>query len=219
MIKYYDKLSISLSEINYEPTLLLFSLEGCNLKCYNCLNYDILVKFKQTKYKTIDEICYYIKRNDFLFESIVLSGGEYLISPLDTIINDIQKIKTITDKKIIIYTNGSFPEKMIALYDLVDGFHTDMKLPYHLLDINEDKELIQLILGTNINQTTLNKLIQSIELTVKLDKGNNQIRSVEYPFLDISAFEANKEYINKLNKKHGKNVPYYINNFINVERE
>lgn len=214
MIKYYPKLSISLSEVNYQPTLLLYSLEGCTFHCYECLNYKTLIETKYNNYKTIDDICDYLKRNDYLFESIVLSGGEYLVSPLDTIVSDLQKIRSVTDKNIIIYTNGMFPEKMTAIKDIVNGFHTDMKLPYHLLDIKEDIELISTTFGISMNQPALDKLNQSIQLTVKYDKGNNQIRSVRYPFLNDTAFETNKEYIELLNKQYDKSTPYYINNFI-----
>lgn len=214
MIKYYPKLSISLSEVNYEPTLLLYSLEGCTFHCYQCLNYKTLINTKYNNYKTIDDICKYLKRNSYLFENIVLSGGEFLISPLNDIISDLQKIRSVTNKNIIIYTNGMFPEKMIAIKDIVNGFHTDMKLPYHLLDINEDKVLINTTFGIELNQTTIDKLNKSIELTVALDCGNNQIRSVKYPFLNDSAFESNAEYIELLNKQYNKSTPYYINNFV-----
>jgi pyruvate-formate lyase-activating enzyme len=167
----------------------------------------------------MDDICEYIKRNDFLFESIVLSGGEYLISPLDTLMHDLTKLRNSTNKKIIIYTNGMFPEKMIAIKDLVDGFHTDMKLPYHLLDIYEDEEIIKTTLGIMANQTILDKLNKSIELTVKLDKGNNQIRSVKYPFMNESAFEENMDHIKKLNNTYVKNTKYYINSFVELKEE
>ena len=214
MIKYYPKLSISMSEINYEPTLLLFSLEGCTFHCYKCLNYKTLIETKYDKYKIIDDICDYLKHNDYLFESIVLSGGEYLVSPLDTLMSDLVKIRNITKKKIIIYTNGMFPDKMIALKDIVDGFHVDMKLPYHLLDAEQDKELINITFGKDLSQSVINKLMKSIELTVSLDKGNNQIRSVRYPFLNDTAFEANKKYIEQLNNEFCKNTLYQVNNFI-----
>ena len=57
-------------------------------------------------------------------------------------------------------------------------------------------------------------MLLSLQYTVKFDKGLNQIRSVKYPFLDNDVFEDNKKYIEELNIKYKKNVPYKINEYI-----
>jgi len=153
-----------------------------------------------------------IRLNERLVDAIIISGGEFLINEITDIENFLCDIKN----KIIINTNGSYPDKMEYLISkgLVDGFHTDMKLPYHLLDCHCDKDLIELIVGRYLSESEISRFISSLEITVKTDKGYNQIRSVKYPFMDDSAFNENRRFIDGLNKKYNKNTPYYINDFI-----
>ena len=216
MIKYYNKLTSSISEINNSPTLLIHSLCGCNLKCYNCFNYEELVNKKHEEYYTIDDIVHYIKLNGYIYDYIVLSGGEFLKNKLTDIIHDIAEIKNICASPIIIYTNGTFPHSLRYFLEqnIINGFHTDLKLPFQYIDKNIDKGIIIKTLGTNVD---IDDVLLSIEYTIQFDKGLNQIRSIKYPFLDDSVYNDNHQYINKLNKKYNKNVPYCINDFINEE--
>lgn len=216
MIKYYDKFITSIGEINNSPTLLIHSLCGCNLKCCDCFNYEELVIKKHDNFYNINDIIYHLKLNAYLYDYIILSGGEFLINDLNDIIKDIKQIKKITSSPIIIYTNGTFPLKIKKLLksNIIDGIHTDMKLPFQYLQYNTDKEIILKTLGINISQKIINNILLSLEYTIQFDKGLNQVRSVKYPFLDKSVFEDNKLYIQELNLKYKKNVPYKVNEFI-----
>lgn len=215
-IKYYNKFTSSISEINNSPTLLIHSVSGCNLKCYNCLNYDSLIKNKHDNFYTINDITNYLKLNSFIYDYIVLSGGEFLINDLDLIIKDVTQIKQSSHIPIIIYTNGTFPLKLRYLLEkeIIDGVHTDMKLPFQYIDYIKDQELLFLTLGSKASQQTISDIILSFEYTVQFDKGLNQIRSVKYPFLDPSVFNDNKQWIEKLNLKYHQHTPYIINEFI-----
>ncbi len=221
MIKYYPKINLSLSEVNNQPTLLIYSLEGCNLNCYKCFNRN-LIDNKYKDYYTINDIINYIKLNENIFESIVFSGGEYLVSSSLDIFHDLSLIKSITKKPIIIYTNGFLVDKIFmftespSIKNIVDGFHIDMKLPYHLLDIKKDKELIIKALGIKLNENNINNPLTSISYVIKNDKGYSQVRSVKYPFLDESAFIECEKYIQEVNKFYGKNVPYFTNEFVEI---
>ena len=216
MIKYYNKFITSVSEINNSPTLLIHSLCGCNLKCYNCINYDELIIKKHKNYHNINQVIELLKLNAFLYEYIVISGGEYLINDVEEILSDIKQIKNIINSPLIIYTNGTFPLKIqkILQWNIVDGIHTDMKLPYQYLKHEIDKDIIFKTLGVNISRKIIKNMLLSLQYTVKFDKGLNQIRSVKYPFLDNDVFEDNKKYIEELNIKYKKNVPYKINEYI-----
>lgn len=216
MIKYYNKFTTSISEINNSPTLIIHSLCGCNLKCYNCINYDELIIKKHKNYHNINQVIELLKLNAFLYEYIVISGGEYLINDVEEILSDIKQIKYIIKSPLIIYTNGTFPLKIqkILQWNIVDGIHTDMKLPYQYLKHEIDKNIIFKTLGVNISRKIINNMLLSLQYTVKFDKGLNQIRSVKYPFLDNDVFEDNKKYIEELNIKYKKNVPYKINEYI-----
>jgi organic radical activating enzyme len=219
MIKYYNKLILTLSEIENHPSLLIHGLTGCMFHCFKCFNYEELVEKKHEQYYTIDELIDNIDKQKNLFEYLLFSGGEFMLAPLDALVSDLTKIKAAIDKKIIIYTTGIALDKMKVLTDLklVDGYHIDMKLPYHLLSI-DDKDLVEMTMGIKINDMTLiNGLIESIKFVVEHDQGLSQIRSVKYPFLDESAFMECKSFINSLNDLYNKNITYEAHTFIYPE--
>ena len=221
MIKYYDKLLLSLSEIPGHPSMLVHALTGCTFHCYNCFNYDLLINTKHDTFYSIDNLLVLIKKQENLFDYLIFSGGEYLAADIDDLISDLTKVRKNTDKKIIIYTTGVYYSKMKTLFTLglVDGFHIDMKLPYHLLT-EDDFELIELTMGLNLNNLKIfEDLLKSIDFVVSSDLGNNRIRTVRYPFASESSFEECQSYINGLNKKYGSNVPYDINPFVYPEKK
>ena len=200
-----------------KTSLIIHSL-GCNFKCYQCFNYETLVR-NPLDVCDEDYILDQIKLNGYLADAIILSGGEFLLNNIDEIILFLKKLKEIYNGLIIINTNGSSPNKMQKLINgnYVDGFHTDMKLPYYLLDIEKDSELIKAIVGKKLTANKIDRILQSLELTIQCDKGYSQIRSVKYPFLHPSAFKENQIYIDKLNKKYNKHTKYYVNIFIKGE--
>jgi pyruvate-formate lyase-activating enzyme len=191
-------------------TSLIINCIGCNLHCYKCFNYEKLVANSvDTCNKTY--ILNQIKLNGYLSDAIILSGGEFLLNPIEEIIDFLKELKQIYDGLIIINTNGTMPEKMKLVRKYIDGFHTDMKLPYHVLN-EDDREIISLTLGRIIDTK---KCIESIKYTIKSDSGYSQIRSVKYPFIDLSVYEDNIKYILDLNNQYEKQTPYFINDFIN----
>jgi pyruvate-formate lyase-activating enzyme len=214
MIKYYKDFSLSLTEINNKPTLSVYSLEKCNLNCFECLNKPILQN--KENYKTIEDIINYIDNNDNLFEYIVFSGNEFLTASLEDLGNDLLKIRQITDKHIVIYTNGTFPSKMKRIYatSLVDGFHTDIKLPWHLITM-KDKELMLMTVGKFLFDYEIEDIKKSIDFTVKCDQGLNQLRTVRYPFLPEDTYTEIQLWIKDLNQKYGRRTPYFVNDFFN----
>ncbi len=219
MIKYYKKLILTFSEIENHPSLLIHGLTGCMFKCYECFNYDELVVKQHEQFYTIDDVLEYIIKQQDLFDYLLFSGGEFLLAPLEDLIEDLTKIRQATQKKIIIYTTGVELHKMQVLMDkkLVDGYHIDMKLPYHLLTI-DDLDLIEHTMGIKLKDLKLiNKLIEAIHFVVKNDQGLSQIRSVKYPFLDESAFVECKSFIMSLNDLYNKNIPYEAHTFIYPE--
>lgn len=219
MIKYYDKLLLSLSEIKGHPSLLIHGYTGCPFHCFHCFNYDEIVNGNpKTSYK-IDDVLHFIKRQEQLYEFIILSGGEYLKAPLEHLKKDLSLIKETSNKPIIVYTTGVELEKMKILTELglIDGFHIDMKLPYHLLN-EDDFDLVELTMGVALKNLKLfDTLLNAIEFVVAYDKGFSRVRSVKYPFLSPSAFDANRMFIHQLNHRYGKNVPYDVNPFVYAE--
>jgi hypothetical protein len=102
---------------------------------------------------------------------------------------------------------------------LVDGFHLDMKLPYHLLTM-DDLDLVELTMGLKLENLDLFvTLLKAVDYVVATDLGFNRIRTVRYPFASDSSFEESQSYINDLNKKYNKKVPYDINPFVYPEKD
>jgi pyruvate-formate lyase-activating enzyme len=221
MIKYYNKIILSFAEIPAHPVLLIHGLTGCAFHCFRCFNYDTLIKNTPKESYTIDEVIATILRQKDLFDYIVFSGGEFLRASLDDLRHDLGRIKSSVDKPIIVYTTGIELAKMRALLfeGLVDGYHLDMKLPYHLLN-EDDLDLIELTMGVPLTNLNLfDTLLDAIEFAVAYDRGYNRIRSVRYPFIGDSAFEENHRFVYELNRRYGKTVPYDVNPFIYPEKE
>lgn len=215
MILYYPHLQMSLAEITGKTVLLIHALTGCMFRCYKCINYDEIIAKKHSNYHTIHQLNEVIKRQDKIIETIVFSGGEFLKAPISDLLDDLSVIKEAHNIPVIIYTTGYYLDKMQVLWEhkLVDGYHVDLKLPYHLL-CEEDQNLITYTMGVPLTQNEINRLVQAIEWTVKTDIGYNQIRSVQYPFLDDSAFNECRLWIDKLNIKFNKQTPYRLHRFI-----
>jgi len=219
MIRYYKNLLLTLSEIAGHPSLLVHAFSGCNLHCYHRFNYKELIQAKPSSFYAIGDVISYIEREKDLFEYILISGGEYLLADTEDLISDLTKMRDVTSKPIIIYTNGTNLAKMMELdrLGLVDGYHVDMKLPYHLLS-EDDFDLIELTLGVKTSDLSMfDSIISAIEYAIKTDKGYSKIRSVKYPFLSESAFEENRVFVQELNVRYGKRVSYEVNDFIYEE--
>lgn len=209
-----------MSEIKDKSVLLVHALSGCMFHCYECINYEEIVLKKHHEYLTIEDVISVVHRQNDLVDMIVFSGGEFLISPIEDLIKDLRKVRESTSKPIIIYTTGYYFDKMDTLIqeNLVDGFHMDMKLPYHLID-DEDSELMMHTLGKVLNANERLNLLKSIDLIVRTDQGFSQIRSVKYLFLSESAFMECELYIKEINCEYHKNVPYEVHPFYKVNNE
>jgi pyruvate-formate lyase-activating enzyme len=216
MIKYYDKLLLSLSEIENHPILLVHALTGCQLHCFHCLNHAELIEKKHDRFYHIDQVIEEARKQAMLFDYLVFSGGEFLLAPIDDLIADLTQVKQAVVKPIIVYSNGIAFDKIQTLTELhlVDGFHVDMKLPFHLLTA-EDADLVELTMGIKITDNRLFKdVLSSFEYVVKTDRGLNRIRSVHYPFLGDEAFMECRAYVDRLNQRYQKHVPYDVHHFI-----
>ncbi len=221
MIKYYDKLLLSLGEIDGRPILLVHALSGCQLRCFHCLNRAELLEKPHEKFYTIQEIIEFAKKQIRLFDHIVFSGGEFLVAPIEDLIEDLTKVKRAIAKPVIVYTNGIAYDKIVTLHErgLVDGYHVDMKLPFHLLTA-EDFDLAELTLGVALRDMTLPQaILKTLEYVISVDRGYSRIRSVRYPFLGPEAFAENRLWVESMNQKYGKHVPYDVNAFMYAPNE
>jgi organic radical activating enzyme len=206
---FSNKIIRSFVDLPDHTSLIIHSI-GCNLNCYQCFNYKPLIEHPADTCAT-EELLEKLKCVGSLSDAIIVSGGEFLNNKTEDIIHFLQQLKLFYRGLVIINTNGCFPDKMKLIGKMVDGFHTDMKLPFYCVDIDIDRDIMQMLLGEVIDP---NIALESIEYTIQSDKGYSQIRSVDYELFDKNTFAENKRYIESLNHKYGKNTPYFVNKLL-----
>ena len=218
-MKFYTQFIRSFRDLPGYHSLLIHSLVGCNFSCFSCHNYEELVLKKDLQqFYSPEDIVSHLKQNGYFFDALIFSGGEFLLENSDEIIAFLSEVKSVFKGVIIINTNGSFPEKIKLLIgsNLVDGFHVDLKLPYHLLDIKDDLDIYKRVLGINPTESFIEKLISSIEIVIQHNSPYSKIRTVKYPILSDEFFIENQKFIAKLNQKYNSNVVYTVNEFLDI---
>lgn len=163
----------------------IFHYNNCNLNCYGCFNKDLLSDNKNVY--TDLEILDIIKENQDFVSNLIFSGGEITLKP--NIIEFIEEVRKISKCKIIIYTNGTNPDVLEKLLDIVDGIHLDIKTNVFT---NDDLNISNKIYGSDINA---NDIIKSIRLVYKHNKGYSQFRTVKYPLNDDAYYDRLYKYI------------------------
>ncbi len=216
MIKLYNNFIRTFTDLPDHTTLLIHSLEGCPLHCFGCHNYDEIIANTPKIYKTPDDLYDYIGKSGFLFDAIMFSGGEFLISPIDEIRTLLKNVRIRFAGKIIVTTSGIYHQKVRSLYEenLVDGIHIDMKLPYHVLDVKEDAQIYRDIIGITPSEKVVQQFLASIDTVIAHNSPLDQVRTVRYPLLDESFFTAIRHFVDERKTYYNSIVPYYLNEFV-----
>lgn len=217
-LSFSCKINLNLYELE-KPSIHVYVKGPCNMNCYGCFNIGSLFRYEESDLDMFAMVDY-IERQKDLFEYVVFTGGEIFCAPVELLEQAFKLVRDrLPNKKIIVYTNGLDYTSLAALDEAIglDGIHLDLKLPYHLLDPELDKELIQLTLGRPLSWSDIDSLTKSIEYVIANDRGLNQIRTVKYPFATQEMWDEGKLYIDSLNEKYNKNVPYKLNKFIEME--
>ncbi len=99
---------------------------GCNFRCPFCHNASLVTHIDDSLTYTEEEIFSYLEKRRGLLEGVCISGGEPLLQP--DIEEFIVKVKEL-GYLVKLDTNGSFPDKLIALVNkgLVDYVAMDIK--------------------------------------------------------------------------------------------
>jgi len=217
-MKFHKNMIRTFVDLPDRHSILIHSLIGCNMHCYGCHNYDEVVSKKHDDFFSEEDVIQQIIQNGFLFDAIIFSGGEFLLEKMESIINFLERIRTEFYGLVIINTNGTFPEKIKTLIQLklIDGFHLDMKLPYHLLDINHDKDIFQAIMGYSPTKRRIEELLTSVEIVIKHNSPYSQIRTVKYPILDNEYFQEINYFVQMLNNKYHSQIVYRLNEFLDI---
>ncbi|GGJ82174.1 hypothetical protein GCM10007063_00780 [Lentibacillus kapialis] len=189
------------------------------MKCFGCLNYNEIIASTPKEYKTTDDLYDYLKKSGYLFDAVMISGGEFLKNPLDEIRALLQKVRTLFNGKIIVTTSGIYYQKIRTLYEenLVDGIHIDMKLPYHVLDVKEDAQIYKDIMGVTPSKKLVDQLIASVDAVIEHNSILDQVRTVRYPLLEEAFFTEIRHFVEDRKAYYESVVPYFLNDFIYSE--
>jgi pyruvate-formate lyase-activating enzyme len=222
LIHFYKNTIRSYKDLPNKVSLIFHSINcSCNLKCFGCFNYKTIVQGDKSDYLNEEQVLDIINKTGYMYDVIIFSGGEFLLHDITEIEALLVKIKEIYNGSIVIYTNGILFNKIkyLTYKKLIDGFHIDMKLPYHLLepDLQEDQELMKAILGRVLNHEEISNILNSINLVIRENSPYSQIRTVRYPILPNEVFDEIKARIDCSNIVHGSNVPYYLNEYIDID--
>lgn len=200
--------------------LLIHAWNGCNMRCLGCHNHKELIATQaDASHLNAEQTIIRIAAANTLFDAVLLSGGEFLIGAFAEIEAFLEQVRVVFDGCIIIYSNGTFPDKLERLLsgNLIDGVHLDVKLPYHLLDPGTEADLYEAILGIVPSSRIRRRLLASLELVIAHDSPLSRLRTVRYPLLSDEYFETIAELILDLKRKHHSNVPYDLNPYYEPE--
>lgn len=215
MLAFYPRFIRTFDDLPGHVSLLIHSWNGCNMRCYGCHNYDELIAKKPDGHLTPAQVIGRLKDCAGMFDAVIFSGGEFLISGIGEIERFLRQVRRVFPGKIVLFTNGTFPGKLRRLLNenLVDGVHVDMKLPYHCLNPADDRDVLEAILGFVPSGQCLQNMLESVEIVIRHNSRYSQVRTVRYPPLDDEYFAHIRSFVNGLKQKYGSTVPYRLNPF------
>ncbi|WP_341278068.1 radical SAM protein [Paenibacillus sp. FSL H8-0537] len=215
MLTFYPRFIRTFTDLPGHLSLLIHAWNGCNMRCYGCHNDAELIAQKPVPHLllTPEQTLERLSGSDGLFDAVLFSGGEFLISSAAELESFLRRVRLIFRGKIIVMTNGTFPGKLKHLLELalIDGVHIDMKLPFHLLDPVEDAEVFEAIIGAQPSDRFCQDILDSVDLVIRHNSRLSQVRTVRYPLLSEEFFVQIASYIEQLKDKYDSIVPYYLN--------
>jgi len=215
MLAFYPRFIRTFDDLPGHISLLIHAWNGCNMRCYGCHNYDELIAKKPNGHLTSRQVIDRLDGCNEMFDAVLFSGGEFLMNDVGDIEPFLRQVRRIFKGKIIVFTNGTFPRKLqhILALDLADGIHIDMKLPFHCLDPEGDREVFEAIIGMMPTKRLCQDILESVETVIRHNSRVSQVRTVRYPLLSDEYFDRISEYVNGLKTKYSSQIPYRINPF------
>lgn len=149
-------------------------LPNCNFRCPFCHNPD-LVLGKNIKYIVEEEILKDLEKRKKLIDSIVITGGEPLISSYQDLSNFIKKIREINPKFLIkIDTNGTNPK-------LLEKLIKNKLVDFVAMDIKNTKKKYNETTRTRVNLANIEESIKIINKNTKNKKIDSEFRITVLP--------------------------------------
>ncbi|THF83325.1 radical SAM protein [Cohnella fermenti] len=220
MLAFYPRFVRTFDDLPGHVSLLIHSWSGCNMRCLGCHNYDELIAAKPDgRQLSAAQVIERLSDGCGLFDALLLSGGEFLMNGLAEIEDFLRRARERFDGPVVVLTNGSYPRKLRRLLDngLLDGALIDMKLPFHQLDPQEDRDIYEAIIGIVPSERRRRDLLESVEAVIRHNSKLSQVRTVRYPLLSDEYFEQIRVFVDTMNRRHGSSVPCFLNPFFPPE--
>jgi len=129
ILRTFQNQELRLTHDGKQSLYLYTPWNACNLNCYKCYVRSHLDQFSD--YLTLDELKRLLERYKSLNVNLVtISGGEPLVF-VDQLRNLIELIKSY-GFNVRVETNGSLPDNLMKIYDIVDGIDLSLVLPMNL---------------------------------------------------------------------------------------
>ncbi|MBW7475236.1 4Fe-4S cluster-binding domain-containing protein [Paenibacillus oenotherae] len=220
MLIFYPRMIRTFEDLPGHISLLIHSWNGCNMRCFGCHNHEELIALKPVGFLTADAVLERLRGCGTLFDAVLLSGGEFLINEMAGMEQFLHELRSVFRGKIIVFTNGAYPQKLRRLLHarLIDGVHMDMKLPFHCLDPEADREVIEAIIGVAPSRRLCRDIVDCLDVVIRHNSPFSQVRTVRYPQLSEQYFEEIKCYVQQLNHKYNSSVPYFVNPYCQPEQ-
>lgn len=134
-------------------SLVLFTdFNVCNLYCRSCHN---RMNKSYSEFLSLDELISIIEYYKTLgVDLLIISGGEPLFN--DSFIDFLKRYRNEISLPIRIDTNGTLPDKMLEVFDYVDGYAVDIKFPLKEEYSHNESELILSTLGYKVDSEDCN---------------------------------------------------------------
>ena len=192
-MRKYGFLKHSLVDYPGEVCSVVF-MAGCNFHCPYCHNSNLTTTL-ETEGWTLKAIVDYLVEAKSLITAVCISGGEPTLSPetLKFLINLFKKLGF----KVKVDTNGSHPDQIQYLNDLVDYFAMDLKT-----SLDRYSEFYKGDIRTEIEQ--------SMQLLMQRNSTAYEFRTLAWDFI-------NEEVINDLGKRLTKNTAWYLQRCRNTQ--
>ncbi|MGC8557825.1 MAG: radical SAM protein [Nitrososphaeria archaeon] len=175
-------------------------LPYCNYRCRDCHNWEIA---QGAFHELPAEMLLWELDNNFIVNMAVITGGEPTLHR-QRLVNMVKLIRQKRpDLLIRIDSNGSMPEVLMSLSDIVNGFAIDIKGPPF------EREKYEYTIRVRLS---VEKLIESVKIASKLPE--TIYRTVKYPWLSDKDIEKIKEFV----KIYGEGRPYFVNPFVAPQR-
>lgn len=188
VISGFEKLTL----LDYPgKTACLVFTQGCNFRCPFCHNKDLLCNGCDSKFKE-EEIFDYLEKRKGLIDGVCITGGEPLLQ------KDIEKfILKIKQMGFLVKldTNGSNPDKLSRLINIVDYIAMDIKNDF--LDYGKT---------SGVEKINIDNIKRSIKIIEESDVEHEFRTTVVKQFHSLDKLMDICNYL-------GPNARYYIQNY------